>query len=175
MNKMSKFLTSSLLGVSLVFALTGLAFAWGNPGGDGSSYNQIQEKIVVFNNSGGTLVSGQVVVLDRTGTGVTAGTTLGAYVTTTTSADSIEVVGVLDRGTTCPNQTPCTVITKGPAEVWCQDTGDAVSTGSAVGTTGSGSIAGRCGGGSKLGTALEAGSGSDGDLIWIWVNPTNGD
>ena len=168
----NKFVLISLVAVLVVFSATGFAFAWGSQGGDGSRFDALQEKSVFFNNSGSTLTSGSVVILDRTGTGVTRDTTLGAYITTTTTADSIDVVGVTSS-TSCLDQTPCVVVTKGPALTLCQDSTDAVSTGASVGTT---ATAGRCGGAADnaaiLGEALEAGqTGGDTSVIYIWVDP----
>ena len=168
---MNRKITSSLLAVFFVFALTGTAFAWGSSGGDGSDFGQLQEKAVFFNNSGGTLTSGTVVILDRSGTGVTAGTTLGAYVTTTTSDDSIDVVGVSVTGSSL-DQTPIVVVTKGAVDTLCAGATDAPTSGVAVGTS---SVAGQCGTGTNLGVALEASATGDSALTFIWVSPTGAD
>lgn len=164
---MKKLLSFALL-VALVFAFNGVAFAWGTTGGDGSDYGQLQETAVFFNNAGQLLVHGMAVILDTAGTGVTAGTTLGAYVTTAATADSILAVGVVKVG--AADQTPVVVVTKGPIDTLAADSSDAVSINTAVGTalTGTGNI----GGGTDLGIALEAGAGTNGDYLYIWVAPT---
>lgn len=169
---MNKKIFSGLLALVFMLSATGLVFAWSTTGGDGGNYGALQEVAIFFNNSGAQLGSGFSVVLDRTGTGVTAGSTLGSYVTTTTAADSIEAIGVVQTGYVCPDQTACPIVTKGPVECRSLDLSDAVTTGVAVGTA---TTAGRCGGGTNLGTALEAGNGADQDMIWIWVQPTGAD
>lgn len=148
-------------------------FGWGSAGSDGKNYRSLQEVGVFFNNSGSTLSAGDVVILDTAGTGVTAGTTLGAYVTTTTSADSVLALGVV-LSTSAADQTPVAVITKGPADTFCLDNADAVTVNTAVGTA---TTAGRCGGGTNLGIALEAGDGQNaqpGGMV-IWISPTGAD
>ncbi|MDI6732326.1 MAG: hypothetical protein QME16_00135 [Planctomycetota bacterium] len=155
-----------------VLAFNGVCFAWGSASGDGSNYRQLQETAVFFNNGGNRLTHGEAVVLDLNGTGVTAGTTLGAYVEDLATADSILVVGCVKYA--ADNQTPVVVVTKGPIDALAADSSDAVSSGTAVGTTASGTI-GSIGGGTNLGIALEAGSGSDDDYLFIWVDPTGAD
>ena len=155
---------------AFVLAFNGAAFGWGTAGGDGSNYGQLQETAVFFNNAGTRLVHGNAVVLDLDGTGVTAGTTLGAYVERTTSADSVLAVGVVKVAS--DDQTPVIVVTKGPIDTLAQDSSDAVTSGAAVGTA---TTAGTIGGGTNLGIALEAGAGTDGDYLFIWVDPTGAD
>ena len=144
-------------------------------GGDGSNFGALQETAVFFNNSGATLSAGQVVVLDTNGTGVAADTTLGAYVELSSSADQVPVVGVV-KSTSSLDQTPVVVVTEGPVDTQCADSSDAVTINVAVGTSaGVGNATGVCGGGTNLGFALEAGSGANGDKLYVWVAPTGGD
>lgn len=158
---------------AFVLAFDGVVFGWGAASGDGSNYGQLQETAVFFNNSGARLVHGEAVVLDLDGTGVTAGTTLGAYVEMlTNSADSILAVGCVKYAS--DDQTPVVVVTKGPIDALAADSSDAVTSGSAVGTSGAGGR-GMIGGGTNLGIALEAGSGSDNDYLFIWADPTGAD
>src|SRR3990167_4276486 len=156
---------------ALVLAFNGACFAWGSASGDGSNYGQLQETAVFFNNAGTRLVHGNAVVLDLDGTGVTAGTTLGAYVERTVSADNVLVVGVVKVA--AENQTPVIVVTKGPIDTLAQDSTDVVTSGAAVGTTATG--AGAVGGGTNLGIALEASAGTDQDYLFVWVDPTGAD
>ena len=173
----------SLLSVSLALFLslsvTGKVWAWGATGSDGSNVTALQETAVFFNNSTETMTAGTVAMLDVSGDGVATGTTLGAYVTTPsdfadegTKADHVLTVGVVKS--TASDQRPVIVITKGPADTLIDDSSDAVSNRTAVGISG---LAGsdNAGGGTNLGIALEAGSGSDGDQIWVWVDPTGAD
>ena len=172
-DKMKKLVSFFALLFALVLAFNGACFAWGSASGDGSNYGQLQETAVFFNNSGLTVRHGQAVVLDLDGTGVTAGTTLGSYVETVTgSADSVLVVGVVKNS--AADQSPVIVVTRGPIDALAADSSDAVTSGSAVGTAASGGH-GAIGGGTNLGIALEAGSGSNDDYLFIWVDPTGAD
>lgn len=170
-NKFFRFFIIALLFMSIV-AHNKAVFGWGASSGDGSDYRQLQETAVFFNNSGGILSAGDVVVLDLSGTGVSSGSTLGAYITTTTTADSIRVVGVV-KSTSIADQRPVVVVTKGPMDAFCQNTaGTVVDDGIAVGTY---TTAGTCDGGVNLGVSLVGGVGDDkagGDRTWIWVDPT---
>ena len=171
---MKKYL--SLLIIPLfVLTFSGMAFGWGSTGGDGSDYGQLQETAVFFNNSGVKLVHGNPVVLDTDSSASTtdpvkiaptAGTTLGACVERTSSADDILAVGVVKVAS--ENQTPVIVVTRGPIDTLVIDSTDAITEGSAVGTSGTGTA----GGGYHLGLALEDGDGTDGSYCYIWVQPT---
>jgi hypothetical protein len=163
------FLFSTLLFVSIL-TISGVAFGWGSGGGDGSYYGQLQELAVFYNNSGVRLVHGMAVILDTSGT---AGSTLGAYVTgATASADSDYCVGVVK--TAADASMPVTVVTRGAIDTLVQDSSEAISAGSEVGTAGTGTI-GCVGAGSNLGVALENGDGTDGSYLYIWVNPSSTD
>lgn len=161
-----------VLSVLLTMMLVcGTAFGWGSAGGDGSHYNQLQETAVFFNNSGSWLWTGAVVVFDLTGSNVETGTTLGAYVTTTTTDDSRLVAGVVKIA--ADDQMPVVVVTKGPVNASYYGATDPILTsgGAAVGTC---AKAGYFGDGSKLGVMLEdLGVSNDGDDAYIWVDPHN--
>lgn len=179
MNKNRLFVIAALLLSGILFNNKAV-FAWGTNGGDGSLYTQTQETAVFFNNSGGTRSQGDVVILDTARSGVVTDTTLGAYIAISDGtqagqprADSILAIGVV-KSLTCADQKPCVVVTKGPALTTIADSSDAVSNFTAVGTAGSGTAA-AAGGGTNLGIALEPGSGSDGDQIIVWVDPTGAD
>jgi hypothetical protein len=165
---MKKFSLFALL-IALVLTVSGVCFA-----GDGSDYRQLQETAVFFNNSGSTISSGDVVILDTAGTGVTAGSTLGAYVKIApASADSVLVVGVVGESqSACLDQTPVIVVTKGPVDTFAADSSDAVTIDTAVGTS---VVSGYAGGGTNLGIALEAGDGTDSGKLIVWVAPTGAD
>ena len=163
-----------LIAALLLGGFSGNAYAL-SAGGDGTKYAALQETAVFFNNSGATLSAGQVVILDLSGSGVTADTTLGSYVTLVSGADSILAIGVV-KSTESLNQTPVVVVTEGPVDTYCVDSADAVSSGAAVGTASDAqSMTGRCGGGTNLGIALEAGSGGNFDKLFVWVSPTGAD
>lgn len=171
------FSLSALLFAVLAFSGVDRAYSMGTGTGDGSNYRQIQETAVFYNNSGSTLSQGDVVIMDTYQDGVSTGTTLGSYVTLSTGAasakaDSVLAVGVV-LSTSVVDDRPVVVVTKGPALTTCDDSSDAVTNRTAVGT--SGGTAGRCGGGTNLGVSLEAGDGTDGDQLIIWVDPTGAD
>ena len=161
------FILSTLLFVSIL-AISGVAFGWGASSGDGSDYGQLQETAVFYNNSGLPLVHGQVVILD---TSATAATTLGAYVTTVTvSADSDYAIGVVKQAARASS--PVIVVTKGPIDTLVQDSSEAIAAGTEVGTAGTGTV-GCAGAGTGLGLALEAGDGTDGSYLYIWIDPSH--
>ena len=64
----------------------------------------------VFNDSGGQLVSGQIVVWDTDDTEYDRSGY--PYITTTTTADDIDTAGVM-LNQTCADQTPCEIVVKG--------------------------------------------------------------
>jgi len=125
----------------------------------------------VFNNSGSALTSGSVVVWDTAA--ATSGDSLGAYVTTTTSADSNLCAGVV-QSDSIPASGVGTLQIYGPRRVKTADSTDRpTSAGTAVGTT---TVAGNAGSGTGLGVLLRtSGSGVDGELEWIFINPSNGE
>ena len=152
-----------------------------------------------FNNSGGALTSGSVVVIDRTGTGVNVGvsgsltlvptsasrnaidvdgsdsevTNVGTYITTTTTADLETVVGVVDDDS-CADQSYCRVQIYGPRIVRCAGGTDNWTAGDALGTT---TLAGQAGDAANdadgiLGVAISAcASAADNSTGWVSINP----
>jgi hypothetical protein len=177
--------------LSAALVLAGAANVHAALQGEGYSRNENLHTVfqhaqyeLYFNNSGSTLTSGTVVILDVSGSGVNGATVsgdgagrsavdvsgsdgdvdnIGTYITTTTSADVDTVAGVVDDNS-CPDQSYCLVQTRGPRRVRCADSTDAVTVSAAVGTT---TVAGNCGGGSGLGRALEAGNGQDDGVLWV--------
>lgn len=181
---MKKYLSLAILLCAVAF--NGIAVqevqAWGSATGDGQEYRQLQETAIFFNNSGTTLTQGDVVVTDVDGDNVSTGSTLGSYVTTVSQefdgghygANSILVRGVV-LSTSVANQRPVVVVTKGPALTTCDDSTSAVSEFTAVGTVSRANDNPHCGGGTNLGVSLEAGDGTDGDQLIIFVEPTGAD
>jgi hypothetical protein len=157
-----------------MFAFNGACFAWGTQGGDGSDYRQLQETAVFYNNSDVTTSAGTVFILDTAGTDVSAGTTLGSYVTLAGSTDNVLAVGVQSEAqASCSDGTPVILVTKGPVDTLALDSGYAVTINTAVGTEIA--TSGYCGGGTNLGIALEAGDGTDTGKVIVWVSPTGAD
>jgi hypothetical protein len=154
-----------------------------------------QEVEPFFNNSGGVITSGSVVIADTSGSGLNGAnssgssgiapgnsdmdvagsdgdvTNLGTYITTTTTADDERVIGInLDD---CADQTYCSVVTRGPVRARCLDASDAITAG-ATGAVGTSTSAGQVGAGKGVGFALEDGSGHDNSTCMIFVNPGYG-
>ena len=147
-----------------------------------ATFRSQQVFVVAYNNSGGTLNRDNVVILDRNGTGVTAGTTLGSYITTTTTTDSIYVFGVTDES--IPNGTLGRVCVRGPhkaVSITSQTSssfntvGNILSASSTAGTYGFYTTADGTAGG-RLGYLINATATTDtGDAsntFWIWVEPS---
>ena len=166
---MKKFkLLIALFAVSLF--IPSAAYAWGGAAGDGKNYGQLQETAVVYNNSGSALTSGTVVVWDST---ATAGSTLGAYVTTTSTADVIYAAGVV-RDSSIAAGSSGVIVTRGPVQALIAGSSDgSISAMGAIGTANG--VAGQVGSGTNLGFALQTSQSTNYHLMWIWVNPTNGD
>lgn len=144
-----------------------------------------------FNNSGATRYSGDVVVIDYTGTGVNSSTetnadrnavdvnasdgdvdNIGTYITTSTTADDEKVVGVIDDDS-CADQTYCRVQVRGPRLTRCADGTDNITAGDAVSTS---TVAGQCGDAANdadgiLGWAMQGGGGADNGVLWVWIEP----
>ncbi len=138
--------------------------------GNRGAANQI--RTAVFNDSGSTLTSGTVVIWD-TGTDETDAQ-LGAYINTTTSADSNLVAGV----TTSPsmlNQGVGTIVVYGPIQALfaASTDGGTKTAGTAVGTANG--VAGQFGTGTGLGVIIAPAftDSADSQNCFIFVNPSN--
>lgn len=159
-----------LLSALLVFSMASQARAeQSTASATGSSYLDNQVYTMAYNNSGSDITSHSVVILDTSGT---AGSTLGAYITTTTTADHWAVAGVtVDPN--CVAGTPCRVCIRGPIEVLFTSathvTGTIAATSTTAGeattySTADGTVGGHLGkiiGSSDLG----------GFYAWVWVEP----
>lgn len=163
----TKFLTISL---AVLLLASGKAWAL-QVSSDGNRGDANAVFTAVLNDSGGTLQSGIVVIWD-TGTDE-SNAQLGAYVNTTTSADSNLVAGVVHQSSIV-DQGIGAIQIYGPRQVLTADSTDRpTSAGTAVGTT---TVAGQAGSGSGLGVLLRtSGSGVDGENEWIFINPSNGE
>ncbi len=184
----------------LMSGSSAMAMWCGGPGSTGEAQHHVGEHAcyeLFFNNSGGALTSGSVVVLDRTGTGVNVGvsgslttvpssagrnnidvdgtdgdvTNIGTYITTTTTADLETVVGVVDDNS-CADQSYCRVQVRGPRLTRCAGSTDNWTSGDAVGTT---TVAGEAGDAANdadgiLGVALSACSSATQDNVTGWVD-----
>ena len=170
MNKLFRFLVAALfLGVA---ASNGYALHISSGGQRGDS--QVITT-TVFNDSGSTLTSGTVVVWDVDAADPAA-EGRGSYVTTSTSADSNLVAGVV-YSDSIVNQGEGIITIYGPAyALYANSTDGSTDTaGTAIGTT---TVAGQFGNGTGLGAILHAptaGDTGDGVRVLIFVNPSNGE
>lgn len=155
----------------------------------------LREVRIFRNVSGSTQTSGTGYILtdNSSDANVLVGRTFGAEsslgldVTTTTTADSDDFVGVqLDDS--CLDDQLCRLVTYGPALArWAGTTDNTVTRLADVGTT---TVAGQLGSGTLAGTLLsltldqqtsdtvgttagESNVSPDGDLRWVWVQPQN--
>lgn len=147
-----------------VFAFGRIGLPWSTSGGDGQDFHAIRETAVFINNSGSAIVSGSVVILDTSATGVN----LGSYVTTTTGDDDDLAVGVT-LTVSAADGLPLVVVTKGAVDAIAHPT-DTWTAGTPVGTSG---VAGQVGTGENLGIALESTSTGSSAHHRIWVAPNN--
>ena len=92
---------------------------------------------IVFNDSGGALTSGSVVIWDNDGAGFEFDRNGYPYVTTTATDDFIWTAGVTTNGS-CPDQALCEIVTEGPAITRIAQSTDAVTEDQLVGTTSAG-------------------------------------
>lgn len=135
----------------------------------GSRYQDNQVFTVAYNNSGATIQSNSIVILDTT---ATENTTLGAYITTTTTADSPYVFGVTDE--TIASGETGRVCIRGPHRVLDTDAthaaGALLATSTTAGQTTTYSTADGTAGG-VLGQVIGATSDLGANYAWVWVDP----
>ena len=127
--------------------------------------------VSVFNDSGGRIESGEVVVWDSADTDLSVD--LQPFVTTSTTVDDPQTAGVIYDKAGCADQTVCDIVVYGPTLVRCADSSDNVSVDTYVGTA---SIdGGLCGDYTSaadkkpLGMALNNGSGTNYEYIPVFV------
>jgi hypothetical protein len=137
----------------------------------------------VYNDSGGTIESGAVVVWDNDDTEFDRSGY--PYVTTTTTADHDWVAGVVAEGLTCPAGQMCEIVIYGPARTQLAQSTDAVTEDVQVATSGVAGRAGDWGAGANtcsLGLVMDGASGgvdcwggtyiaTDTTCGWVFVNP----
>ena len=125
----------------------------------------------VYNNSSSDLTSGTVVIWD---TALSGDANEGAYVNTTTTADSNLAAGVVVSDTILASGGRGTICVYGPVyALYANSTDGSTDTvGQAIGTT---TVAGQFGNGTGLGTILQtptAGDTGDRVRVLIFVNPS---
>lgn len=159
-----------LFGMVSVVKAENSATGYGNPP---AFYDQ-QVFVVAYNNNASSIAKDNVVILDTAGT---AGSTLGAYINTTTTTDSVNVFGVTDEAIAAG--TLGRVCVRGPHKVVYKvgvvTLGDVVSscTSSAGNacpvTTASGTDRGFLG--KNINITATTGTGDAANTYWIWVQP----
>lgn len=167
-------LKSLLLSLSILLMAGSSAFAGLQIGSDGNRGESNQVLTSVYNNSASALTSGTVVIWD---TALSGDANEGAYVTTTTSADSNLVAGVVVSDTILASGGIGTICVYGPVYALYANSTDGAtdSVGTAIGTT---TVAGQFGNGSGLGCILdtpEDGDTADRARVLIFCNPSNGE
>jgi len=166
MRKLSLFVLSALL----VLGLSTQVWAEMSPSSaTGSSYLDNQVYTVCYNNSGSEIQSHSVVILD---TSATTGSTLGAYITTTTTADDYRVFGVTSE--TIAAGAVGRVCIRGPHRVLDTDSTHALAailaTSTTAGQTTTYSTSDGTTGG-YLGHVIGATGDLGANYCWVWVNP----
>ena len=148
--------------------LLGITQAWAemSPSAvSGTSYLDNQVYTIMYNNSGTNIAKNAVVILDTTGT---AGSTLGSYITTTTSAGSQYVIGVTDEA--IATASTGRICRRGPHLVNTatgETTGATLTTSTTAGKADTGTSTSNQYG--YLGVNL---GNSDTNVYWVWVNPS---
>lgn len=147
---------------------------------DGKYWSQ-QVFVTAYNNGASTVTRDNVMILDTTGT---AGTTLGGYVTTTTTTDSIYVFGVTDEsilsgslGRICvrgPHKSVSIAVGSSGGTAAYNTIGTIVSTSTTAGrhgfyTTADGTAGGRLG--YIINATATTDTGDASGTYWIWVQP----
>ena len=168
----------TLLVLALLLAGSGVVYADGVPGVNNATSTGHWTR-TVFNDSGSSMVSGEIAVWDNDDTEFDRSGY--PYVTTTTATDSPWVAGVVDDGLTCPNQTLCEIVVRGMAIVKIADATDAVAEDTLISTSSVDGQAGDWGNGDDtcfLGMITEAydvdnalDTNRDGSRMWVDVNP----
>ena len=161
-----------LLALAILLMAGGSAFAGIQVSSDGVRGNANQILTSVYNNSTSDLTSGTVVIWD---TALSGDANEGAYVNTTTSADSNLAAGVVVSDTILASGGIGTICVYGPVyALYANSTDGSTDTvGQAIGTT---TVAGQFGNGTGLGCILDSVTGStDRERVLIFVNPSNGE
>lgn len=140
----------------------------------GERYEEQQVFVYAYNNSGSTVQSNSVVVVDITGTG---SSTLGAYFTTSATSGNSYIMGITDEtiasssvGKICVRGPHIAIFDAAPSAADSVTNDDAAGAKATAGT----SAANKYG---YVGTALKATAAADAPTCgtyywWIWVNPT---
>ncbi len=168
MRKLSLFVLSALL----VLGLSAQVWAEMSPSSaTGTSYLDNQVFTIAYNNSGSDITSNSIVILD---TSATAGSTLGAYITTTATADSNLALGITDE--TITSGTSGRVCIRGAHRVWMNSVSGSLAGYQIATSTTAGKAkvsTGTTNGNATLGTQLGATATTDSyygtDVWWVYL------
>lgn len=181
---------SLFVAILLIIGLASFAYAESSATAmSGKSYREQQVFVIAYNNSGTDITSNYVVILDTTNGYVTSGSTLGAYIDTTTSTGSALVLGVTDE--VIENGTAGRICVRGPHKCMMIGSGNSATLYAAGATVGTTTTAGKANGlaltsdsgavpfgvslyGTAVTTAAEGltpGENGDGNLWWIYIRP----
>jgi len=169
----------------LILGIASFAYAENSATGQsGLNFREQQVFITAYNGSGTDITSNAVVVLDTTAANIASGSTLGAYIRTTTTSADARVIGVTDEVIT--NGRSGRICVRGPHK--CQLTAapvlGATVAASATAGFGTGFVAGGVFTNDDFGVALSAGviggggtpvvadgftPGDGTSNYWIWV------
>ena len=164
--------TKFLIALAVLLMAGESAFAGIQISSDGVRGEANQILTSVYNNSASALTSGTVVIWE---TALTGDANEGAYVNTTTSADSNLAAGVVVSDSIPASGGIGTICVYGPVYALYANTTDGATdtVGTAVGTT---TVAGRFGNGTGLGCILDTTTDtSDSARTLIFVNPSMGE
>ena len=108
---------SFVVAILLVIGLASFVYAENSATGmSGNNFREQQVFIEGYNNSGSDISSNYVVVIETTAAKIASGSTLGAYIKTTSTANDPLVLGVTDQVIT--NGTRGRICVRGPHKVY---------------------------------------------------------
>ena len=162
--------------VLAILSISGIAFGAGIPVGVDPANGPEIWTMEVFNDSGGSLTSGSIVVWDYTDTDMSAIGSRKMYVTTTTTVDDIAVAGIT-VDPTIANQTVGTIAIRGPVAARVTGTvtaGLGLSTSATAGVTGPYTGTGNDDGavGFSIAATSSATAGGGADIGIVFVEPS---
>ena len=122
------------LTILLTLGMASSAFADGFTQVVGPTTNATRTR-TVFNDSGSSIVSGEIVVWQNDGAGFEFDRSGFPYVETTTSTDSPWIAGIVAVSQNCPDQQMCEIVVEGPAIAKIAHETDAITEDNLVSTS----------------------------------------
>lgn len=157
-----------VLSVLLAFSVSQVRAEQSPQTATGTRYQDNQVFTIAYNNGGASISADSVVILD---TSATSGTTLGGYITTTTTADDYRVFGITDEAIAA--STSGRVCIRGPHQVWLEapyNSAAGVIVAAGNDTAGVAQLYATSDGtvGGYLGRSLASRASNK---VWVWVEP----